>query len=217
MFATHWGHLAIIFLWLSGTLFHIRWTGNFSYWKLNPISTIAVSHLIWDPHFSASYTRGDVSFNSTPSYSGIYHWLYAVGFTSEAQIYYFVLGCELFALSFLLLGKFHLLKTSSLVNWIMNKRPTYNSLFRSNTSSLPIRFTTAYTDSTGLRLNFHIASLFGTFSCLWTGHLVHISIPASRGNTSFKLLADILNNQSTGLLPALSLGDWHQFMVHNDF
>merc|ERR1719215_2358884 len=73
LFSTHWGHLSVIFLWLSGTLFHIGWTGNYSYWKVNPISTIAISHAIWDPHFSAVATTSSTEylFNSTPSYSGV--------------------------------------------------------------------------------------------------------------------------------------------------
>jgi photosystem I P700 chlorophyll a apoprotein A2 len=29
IFASHFGHLAIIFLWTSGNLFHVAWQGNF--------------------------------------------------------------------------------------------------------------------------------------------------------------------------------------------
>ncbi|WPT18798.1 psaB (chloroplast) [Picochlorum sp. SENEW3] len=31
------------------------------------------------------------------------------------------------------------------------------------------------------RLNHHLAGLFGVSSLAWTGHLVHVAIPASRG------------------------------------
>ena len=29
IFASHFGHLAIIFLWTAGNLFHVAWQGNF--------------------------------------------------------------------------------------------------------------------------------------------------------------------------------------------
>jgi len=37
IFASHFGHLAIIFLWTSGNLFHVAWQGNFQQWVLNPL------------------------------------------------------------------------------------------------------------------------------------------------------------------------------------
>jgi photosystem I P700 chlorophyll a apoprotein A2 len=209
IFGTHWGHLAIIFLWLSGTLFHIGWTGNFSYWRINPVSTIAISHSIWDPHFaSAAYSSaGTTYFNNTPSFSGVYNWLYSVGFVNELQIYYFVLACEVLALTFLLLGKLHIFNSSSLLNWIAHKTPVYATSSKYE-AILPLRFTTTYIDATGIRLNFHLAALIGTFSCLWSGHLVHVSLPNSRGETTFK--------PSFGLLTSISNGSWYNYMLQND-
>jgi len=32
IFATHFGHVAIIFLWTSSLLFHVAWQGNFQQW-----------------------------------------------------------------------------------------------------------------------------------------------------------------------------------------
>ena len=32
VFASHFGQLAIIFLWTSGNLFHVAWQGNFEAW-----------------------------------------------------------------------------------------------------------------------------------------------------------------------------------------
>jgi hypothetical protein len=34
IFFSHWGHLAIIFLWVSRNLFHIGWNGNYELWVL---------------------------------------------------------------------------------------------------------------------------------------------------------------------------------------
>ncbi len=36
LFSTHFGHLAIIGLWVSGNLFHIAWQGNFRAVGLRP-------------------------------------------------------------------------------------------------------------------------------------------------------------------------------------
>ena len=62
IFASHFGHLAIIFLWTSGNLFHVAWQGNFEQWILNPLKVKPIAHAIWDPHFGQSaveaYTRG---------------------------------------------------------------------------------------------------------------------------------------------------------------
>ena len=43
IFASHFGHLAIIFLWTSGNLFHVAWQGNFQQWVLNPLKVKAGS------------------------------------------------------------------------------------------------------------------------------------------------------------------------------
>jgi len=50
IFASHFGHLAIIFLWTSGNLFHVAWQGNFQQWVLNPLKVKPIAHAIWDPH-----------------------------------------------------------------------------------------------------------------------------------------------------------------------
>jgi photosystem I P700 chlorophyll a apoprotein A2 len=36
IFATHFGHVAIIFLWTSSLLFHVAWQGNFQQWIKDP-------------------------------------------------------------------------------------------------------------------------------------------------------------------------------------
>ena len=54
IFASHFGHLAIIFLWTAGNLFHVAWQGNFEQWILNPLKVKPIAHGIWDPHFGES-------------------------------------------------------------------------------------------------------------------------------------------------------------------
>jgi photosystem I P700 chlorophyll a apoprotein A2 len=54
IFASHFGHLAVIFLWTAGNLFHVAWQGNFEKWVSNPLKTKPIAHAIWDPHFGES-------------------------------------------------------------------------------------------------------------------------------------------------------------------
>jgi len=51
IFASHFGHLAIIFLWTSGNLFHVAWQGNFEQWIKDPLNIRPIAHAIWDPQF----------------------------------------------------------------------------------------------------------------------------------------------------------------------
>ena len=51
LFSTHFGHLAIIGLWVSGNLFHVAWQGNFEQWVADPLHVRPIAHAIWDPHF----------------------------------------------------------------------------------------------------------------------------------------------------------------------
>ena len=37
IFASHFGQLAIIFLWTAGNLFHVAWQGNFEQWCQDPL------------------------------------------------------------------------------------------------------------------------------------------------------------------------------------
>ncbi|QHO07406.1 Photosystem I P700 chlorophyll a apoprotein [Arachis hypogaea] len=62
IFASHFGQLAIIFLWTSGNLFHVAWQGNFETWVQDPLHVRPIAHAIWDPHFGQpaveAFTRG---------------------------------------------------------------------------------------------------------------------------------------------------------------
>jgi photosystem I P700 chlorophyll a apoprotein A2 len=51
IFASHFGHIAIIFLWTSGSLFHVAWQGNFEQWIKDPLNVRPIAHAIWDPQF----------------------------------------------------------------------------------------------------------------------------------------------------------------------
>lgn len=224
IFVTHWGHLAVIFLWLAGSMFHIGWTGNYVLWKMNPISTIPIAHTVWDPHFPSEVSRtADLSstyISSVPSYGGLYNWLYAVGFQNEAQIYYLVLALELVALGFLLLGKFHMGKTLDFLHWTFTNAPlsSKGQPFLENTPASGLSMLTsasAYIDSPGLRLNLHISSLCGVSSLLWAGHLVHVAIPSSRGIETPNFYYNS-SDPNSGLIQLLAHNSWQSFSTGVD-
>mmetsp|Transcript_7507 Transcript_7507/g.16795 ORF Transcript_7507/g.16795 Transcript_7507/m.16795 type:complete len:732 (+) Transcript_7507:1373-3568(+) len=159
IFASHFGHLAIIFLWTSGNLFHVAWQGNFQQWVLNPLKVKPIAHAIWDPHFGQSaikaFTRGGVSYPVNIATSGVYHWWYTIGMRTNSDLYFGALGLLLLSTTLLFAGWLHL-------------QPKFRpglAWFKNNES----------------RLNHHLSGLFGVSSLAWSGHLIHVAIPESRG------------------------------------
>jgi photosystem I P700 chlorophyll a apoprotein A2 len=159
IFASHFGHLAIIFLWTSGTLFHVAWQGNFEQWIKDPLNIRPIAHAIWDPHFGKpavdAFTQGGASYPVDIAYSGVYHWFYTIGMTTNQELYQGSIFLLILSSLFLFAGWLHL-------------QPKF-------------RPSLAWFKNAESRLNHHLAGLFGVSSLAWTGHLVHVAIPESRG------------------------------------
>jgi photosystem I P700 chlorophyll a apoprotein A2 len=168
IFFSHWGHLAIIFVWVSRNLFHIGWNGNYELWVLNPIATIPIAHGIWDPHF-ASALNSDYTIVLS---SGIYNWLYTVGFNSVFHLYNFVIICELLAVISIPLGKVHLIYNEELLHWHKEIIHFHKKL------ALDISLI-AYFDLV-IWACFRLEIIIGFLSIAWCGHLVDYAIPISR-------------------------------------
>jgi photosystem I P700 chlorophyll a apoprotein A2 len=92
IFASHFGHIAIIFLWTSGTIFHVAWQGNFEQWIKDPLNIRPIAHAIWDPHFGEgainAFTQAGASNPVNIAYSGVYHWSSTKG---QCSCYYCLL------------------------------------------------------------------------------------------------------------------------------
>lgn len=202
IFLSHWAHLAIILMWLAGNIFHIGWIGNFELWKQNPIKTIPIAHSIFDPHFGSSEIENNVA------YSGLYNVLMTIGFTSNYELYNFLILAEYLALVCILLAFIHLIYLDGYLQWLLTGN--YVSLFSKLEShdvfslefklklislfklklgvgglmSSPFRILISCFDLGRERLNFHIGILFGVTSIGWAGHLVHQALPISRGVNS---------------------------------
>jgi len=159
IFASHFGQLAIIFLWTSGNLFHVAWQGNFESWTQEPLRIRPIAHAIWDPHFGQpaveAYTRGGSTGPVNIATSGVYQWWYTIGIRTNRDLFSGSIFLCFLAFLFLSAGSIHLQpKFQPNLAWFKNAES---------------------------RLNHHLAGLFGVSSLRWTGHLIHVAIPAARG------------------------------------
>jgi photosystem I P700 chlorophyll a apoprotein A2 len=160
IFASHFGHLAIIFLWVSGNLFHVAWQGNFEQWIKDPLNTRPIAHAIWDPQFGKAAVEAYSSQAGATSpvdicYSGVYHWWYTQGMRTNEDLYWGAIWMIVVSAVLLFAGWLHL-------------QPSF-------------RPSLAWFKNAESRLNHHLAALFGVSSLAWTGHMVHVAIPESRG------------------------------------
>jgi photosystem I P700 chlorophyll a apoprotein A2 len=155
IFATHFGHVAIIFLWASSLLFHVAWQGNFPQWIQDPLHIRPIAHAIWDPHFGKpaveAFTQGGATNPVNIAYSGVYHWWYTIGMRTNNDLYQGSIFLLLLAALFLFAGWLHL-------------QPRY-------------RPSLAWFKSAEPRLNHHLAGLFGVSSLAWAGHLFTLLSP----------------------------------------
>ena len=193
IFASHFGHLAIIFLWTSGNCFHVAWQGNFEQWVLNPLKVKPIAHTIWDPHFGEpalkAFTKGGVFYPVNIAYSGLYHFWYTIGMRTNTDLYNGALFLVLLSSVLLFGGWLHLQpKFQPNLSW-----------FKNNES----------------RLNHHLSGLFGFSSVAWTGHLIHVAIPESRGiHVRWNNFLTTLPHPD-GLTPFFS-GSWSKYAENPD-
>ena len=193
IFASHFGHLAIIFLWVSGNLFHVAWQGNFEQWIQDPLHVRPIAHAIWDPHFGQgaidAFTQAGASSPVNVAYSGVYHWWYTIGMRTNGDLYQGSIFLLVLASLFLFAGWLHL-------------QPKF-------------RPSLAWFKNAESRLNHHLAGLFGFSSLAWTGHLVHVAIPEARGQhvgwDNFLSVAP----HPAGLAPFFS-GNWSVYAENPD-
>merc|ERR1711948_2449 len=113
IFHSHWGHMSIIFLWVTGLTFHIGWNGNYEYWITNPVGIQPLGHSIWDPNIPSS-TEGNFSLCAS---SGVYYVLLGLGVTSNKGIYSCVILSEVLSLLCVVLSKLNRISTDKLLKW----------------------------------------------------------------------------------------------------
>jgi photosystem I P700 chlorophyll a apoprotein A2 len=196
IFSSHLGHLAIVFLWAAGNLFHVAWQGNFEEWILNPLKVAPVAHAIWDPHFGDSaieaYTPEGLAYPVNVACSGVYHWWYTIGMRTDYDLYAGALGLMAASCVALIGAWFHLERVDR------SEDTPYGQYFGAG----------AFLDTSPWEVS-------GLASVAWAGHLVHVAIPESRGqHVRWKDLVSFAPHPE-GLSPLWSL-DWGAYSKDPD-
>ena len=122
-------------------------------------------------------------------YSGLYHWWFTIGMRSNSDLFFGSLFLLFLSSIFLFSGWLHL-------------QPNYQP-------------SVVWFKDAESRLNHHLSGLFGVSSLAWSGHLVHVAIPESRGqHVGWNNFLDFSPFPS-GLIPFFSL-NWFAYSENTD-
>jgi len=154
IFAAHFGHLAVIFIWLSGMYFHGANFSNFESWMTNPTGIKPSAQVVW-PIFGQEILNTDMGdgFHGIQITSGLFQLWRGAGFTNTFQLYCTAIGALVMAALMLFAGWFHYHKRAPKLEWFQNVESM---------------------------LNHHLAGLLGLGSLGWCGHLIHVSLPTNK-------------------------------------
>ena len=154
IFSAHFGHLAVVFVWLSGMYFHGARFSNYEAWLSDPTGIKPSAQVVW-PVVGQGILNGDVGggFHGIQITSGFFQLWRASGFTSSSQLYATAIGGLVMAGLMLFAGWFHYHKQAPKLEWFQ---------------------------SVESMMNHHLAVLLGCGSLGWTGHLIHVSLPVNK-------------------------------------
>ncbi|TVP64691.1 MAG: photosystem I core protein PsaA [Leptolyngbya sp. LCM1.Bin17] len=154
IFSAHFGHLAVVFLWLSGMYFHGAKFSNFSSWMADPIHIKPSAQVVW-PIFGQELLNADMGdgFRGIQITSGLFQMWRGEGFTHEFQLFWTAMGALVMAALMLFAGWFHYHVRAPKLEWFQNVQSM---------------------------LNHHLAGLLGLGSLGWAGHLIHVAVPTNR-------------------------------------
>ncbi len=154
IFSAHFGHLAVVFIWLSGMYFHGARFSNYEAWMNNPIGIKPSAQVVW-PIFGQEILNADVGggFHGIQITSGLFQLWRASGITNEVQLYATAIGGLVMAGLMLFAGWFHYHKAAPKLEWFQNVESM---------------------------LNHHLAGLLGLGSLSWAGHQIHVAAPINK-------------------------------------
>ena len=154
IFSAHFGHLAVIFIWLSGMYFHGAKFSNYEAWLANPTAIKPSAQVVW-PIVGQEILNADVGggFHGIQITSGLFYMWRAAGFTNSYQLYCTAIGALVMAGLMLFAGWFHYHKAAPKLEWFQNAESM---------------------------LNHHLAGLLGCGSLGWAGHQIHVSLPVNK-------------------------------------
>ena len=154
IFSAHFGHLAVVFIWLSGMYFHGARFSNFEGWMANPLAIKPSAQVVW-PIVGQEILNADVGggFHGIQITSGLFQLWRASGFTNTTQLYATAIGGLVMAALMLFAGWFHYHKAAPKLEWFQNVESM---------------------------LNHHLAGLLGLGSLSWAGHQIHVAAPINK-------------------------------------
>ncbi|MEO1210446.1 MAG: photosystem I core protein PsaA [Cyanobacteria bacterium J06638_20] len=154
IFSAHFGHLAVIFIWLSGMYFHGARFSNFEAWLSDPIGIKPSAQVVW-PIVGQDILNADVGggFQGIQITSGLFQLWRASGYTNGFQLYCTAIGALVMAGLMLFAGWFHYHKAAPKLEWFQNVESM---------------------------MNHHLAGLLGLGSLGWAGHQIHVSLPVNK-------------------------------------
>jgi photosystem I P700 chlorophyll a apoprotein A1 len=195
IFSAHFGHLGIIFIWLSGMYYHGAKFSNYTAWLSDPVGIKPSAQVVWNV-VGQDILNGDVGggFQGIQITSGLFHLWRASGITTEYQLLCTAIGGLVMAGLMFFAGWFHYHKAAPKLEWFKNAESM---------------------------MNHHLAGLLGLGSLSWAGHQIHVSIPINyymdKGVpldqipaphefiTNPQLMADIFPSFAQGLTPFFTL------------
>ncbi len=151
IFSAHFGHLGVIFIWLSGMYFHGAKFSNYVAWLSDPVGIKPSAQVVWDI-VGQDILNGDVGggFQGIQITSGLFHLWRASGITTEYQLLCTAIGGLVMAALMFFAGWFHYHVRAPKLEWFQNVESM---------------------------LNHHLAGLLGLGSLAWAGHQIHVAIP----------------------------------------
>ncbi|MCS6959316.1 MAG: photosystem I core protein PsaA [Pseudanabaenaceae cyanobacterium SKYGB_i_bin29] len=151
IFSAHFGHLGVIFIWLSGMYFHGAKFSNYVAWLADPVNIKPSAQVVWEI-VGQDILNGDVGggFQGIQITSGLFHLWRASGITNEYQLLCTAIGGLVMAALMFFAGWFHYHVRAPKLEWFKNAESM---------------------------LNHHLAGLLGLGSLAWAGHQIHVSIP----------------------------------------
>ncbi|MBE9046862.1 photosystem I core protein PsaA [Pleurocapsales cyanobacterium LEGE 10410] len=154
IFSAHFGHLAVVFVWLSGMYFHGARFSNYTSWLADPTAIRPSAQVVW-PIFGQDILNGDMGggFHGIQITSGLFQMWRAAGFTNEFQLYCTAIGGLVMAALMLFAGWFHYHVRAPKLEWFQNVESM---------------------------MNHHLAGLLGLGSLGWAGHQIHVALPINK-------------------------------------
>ncbi len=151
IFSAHFGHLAVIFIWLSGMYFHGAKFSNYEAWLTNPTGIKPSAQVVW-PIFGQEILNGDVGggFHGIQITSGLFQMWRANGITNGFELYCTAIGALVMAGLMLFAGWFHYHKAAPKLEWFQNVESM---------------------------MNHHLAGLLGLGCLGYAGQQIHVSLP----------------------------------------